>query len=107
MEPTRDSAPSPPASESESNAVLPPSSAPESQPERISRQAVEPVDAAAGSADTEHAYWAEFEEDTTLPGEEELKEIESADADYSARDRMSPIPFPFCSQRRGEDLTYA
>lgn len=35
----------------------------------------------------EHAYWTEFEEDTTTPDEEELKEIDGADADYSARDR--------------------
>lgn len=35
----------------------------------------------------EHAYWAEHEEDTTTPGEDELKEIEGADADYSACDR--------------------
>lgn len=35
----------------------------------------------------EHAYWAEFEEDTTTPSEEELKEIDGADADYSACDR--------------------
>lgn len=39
-------------------------------------------------AEVEHAYWAEFEEDTTTPDEEELKEIEGAEADYSARDRM-------------------
>lgn len=37
----------------------------------------------------EHAYWAEFEEDTTTPDEEELKKIDGADADYSARDRES------------------
>lgn len=35
----------------------------------------------------EHAYWAEFEEDTTTPNEAELKEIDGADADYSACDR--------------------
>jgi hypothetical protein len=35
----------------------------------------------------EHAYWAEFEEDTTTPDEEELREIDGADADYSACDR--------------------
>ncbi|EAW14944.1 putative MATH and UCH domain protein [Aspergillus clavatus NRRL 1] len=33
----------------------------------------------------EHAYWAEIEEDTSVPDEEEMKEIEStADGDYSA-----------------------
>lgn len=37
----------------------------------------------------EHAYWAEFEEDTTTPEEDELKEIDGADADYSASDRRS------------------
>lgn len=35
----------------------------------------------------EHAYWAEFDEDTTTPEEDELKEIEGADTDYSADDR--------------------
>lgn len=40
----------------------------------------------------EHAYWTEFEEDTTTPDEEELKEIENTDADYSARDRrLQPV----------------
>ncbi|KAJ5182405.1 Zinc finger RING-type [Penicillium capsulatum] len=34
----------------------------------------------------EHAYWAEFEEDTSTPNEDELKEIDGADADYSAGD---------------------
>ena len=42
----------------------------------------------------EHAYWAEFEEDTTTPDEEELKEIDAADADYSARDRRFNIQAP-------------
>lgn len=38
------------------------------------------------SPELEHAYWAEFEEDTSVPDEEEMKEIEAAvDApDYSA-----------------------
>jgi len=36
--------------------------------------------------EVEHAYWAEIEEDTTTPDEEELKEINGADADYSACD---------------------
>ncbi|KAK2813916.1 hypothetical protein FQN50_000317 [Emmonsiellopsis sp. PD_5] len=35
----------------------------------------------------EHAYWAEYEEDTSSPDEAELKEIESSsDGDYSALD---------------------
>ncbi|KAJ6007318.1 hypothetical protein N7540_011294 [Penicillium herquei] len=38
------------------------------------------------SDETEHAYWAEFEEDNSSPDEEELKEIDSAEADYSACD---------------------
>jgi hypothetical protein len=32
----------------------------------------------------EPAYWADIEEDTSVPDEAELKEIESADGDYSA-----------------------
>jgi hypothetical protein len=39
----------------------------------------------------EHAYWAEYEEDTTTPDEDEMKEINGGDSDYSASDRM------FCS----------
>lgn len=39
------------------------------------------------SEELEHAYWAEYEEDNTTPDEEELKEIEGSEADYSARDR--------------------
>lgn len=46
--------------------------------------------------EVEHAYWADIEEDTSTPGEEELKEIEGAEADYSACDcrfsRFSPFP---------------
>lgn len=35
--------------------------------------------------EAEHAYWAEMEEDTSVPDEAEMKEIESAaDGDYSA-----------------------
>ncbi|KAJ5535960.1 hypothetical protein N7513_009146 [Penicillium frequentans] len=36
--------------------------------------------------ETEHAYWAELQEDTSTPDEEELKEIDGAEADYSACD---------------------
>ncbi|KAK2749579.1 hypothetical protein FQN55_003279 [Onygenales sp. PD_40] len=37
--------------------------------------------------EVEHAYWAEYEEDTSSPDEAELKEIESSsDGDYSALD---------------------
>ncbi|KAJ9232793.1 hypothetical protein DTO169E5_7353 [Paecilomyces variotii] len=34
--------------------------------------------------EVEHAYWAEIEEDHSAPDEAELKDIESADGDYSA-----------------------
>ncbi|EER40622.1 MATH and UCH domain-containing protein [Histoplasma capsulatum H143] len=37
------------------------------------------------SGEEEHAYWADVEEDTSSPDEEEMKEIESGD-DYSALD---------------------
>jgi hypothetical protein len=43
------------------------------------------------SEEIEHAYWAEYEEDTTTPDEEEMKEIEGGDSDYSAGDRMFEI----------------
>ncbi|KAJ5919525.1 hypothetical protein N7454_009360 [Penicillium verhagenii] len=36
--------------------------------------------------ETEHAYWAELQEDRSTPDEDELKEIEGAEADYSACD---------------------
>jgi hypothetical protein len=39
------------------------------------------------SEELEHAYWAEYEEDTTIPDEDEMKEIDSGDSDYSASDR--------------------
>ncbi|KAJ5803717.1 uncharacterized protein N7518_000020 [Penicillium psychrosexuale] len=38
------------------------------------------------SQELEHAYWAEYEEDTTVPDEDEMKEIEGGDSDYSASD---------------------
>lgn len=44
----------------------------------------------------EHAYWAEFEEDTTVPDEGELEEIDGAEADYSASDRRFPAWPPTC-----------
>ncbi|EPS35013.1 hypothetical protein PDE_09978 [Penicillium oxalicum 114-2] len=36
--------------------------------------------------DTEHAYWAEIEEDRSGPDEEEMKEINASEQDYSACD---------------------
>lgn len=42
----------------------------------------------------EHAYWAEIEEDTSVPDEAEMKEIEStADGDYSAYECRSFVEF--------------
>ncbi|KAJ5957977.1 Zinc finger RING-type [Penicillium vulpinum] len=38
------------------------------------------------SEELEHAYWADYEEDTTVPDEEEMKEIDGGDSDYSASD---------------------
>lgn len=35
----------------------------------------------------EHAYWADYEEDLTTPDEDEMKEIDGGDSDYSACDR--------------------
>lgn len=43
------------------------------------------------SEEIEHAYWAEYEEDITTPDEEEMKEIDGGDSDYSAEDRMFKI----------------
>lgn len=39
------------------------------------------------SQELEHAYWAEYEEDTTVPDDDEMKEIEGGGSDYSASDR--------------------
>lgn len=39
------------------------------------------------SEELEHAYWAQYEEDTTIPDEDEMKEIDGGDSDYSASDR--------------------
>lgn len=38
------------------------------------------------SESVEHAYWAEFDVDTSAPDEEEVREIEAAENDYSAYD---------------------
>lgn len=60
----------------------PSDSAPSTQP----RVPTPPLTVEPGE-EIEHAYWAELEEDTTTPDEAELKEIDGADADYSACDR--------------------
>lgn len=68
--------------------VISQQSQPDSEPE--TRPSTPPT---RESDEVEHAYWAEYEEDTTTPDEEELKEIEGSEADYSACDRMlHPIP---------------
>lgn len=46
-----------------------------------------PISPSTDSTDLEHAYWAEYEEDTTTPDEDEMKEIDGGDSDYSACDR--------------------
>lgn len=58
-------------------------------------QTIEDADPAlAGQSappELEHAYWAEIEEDSTVPDETEMKEIESAaDGDYSAYECKLP-----------------
>ncbi|KAJ5344025.1 zinc finger protein [Penicillium brevicompactum] len=45
-----------------------------------------PPSTAVPSEEPEHAYWAEYEEDTTSPDEDEMKEIDGGDSDYSASD---------------------
>lgn len=46
--------------------------------------------------DLEHPFWAEVEEDVSVPDEAEMREIESAaDGDYSAYECMTP---PSCSR---------
>ncbi|KAJ5664800.1 uncharacterized protein N7477_007248 [Penicillium maclennaniae] len=63
------------------NVVLPSVPVSPSQP-----RAPTPSPTVSPGEEIEHAYWAEFQEDTTTPDEEELKEIDGADADYSACD---------------------
>lgn len=53
-----------------------------------------PPPAVESTEEVEPAYWADFEEDTTVPDDEELKEIDGVDADYSARDRRFPAKTP-------------
>jgi hypothetical protein len=53
-----------------------------------------PTDSLGPAEEVEHAYWAEFEEDSSTPDADEMKEISGSDQDYSACDRM------FSSQRQ-------
>lgn len=55
--------------------------------------------------DTEHAYWAEIEEDRSGPDEEEMKEINASEQDYSACDRTLRSPQPPRKVLRAERLT--
>ncbi|KAJ5566687.1 uncharacterized protein N7459_010069 [Penicillium hispanicum] len=59
------------------------------QPESVAAphpRALTPPPTVQPAEEIEHAFWADLEEDTTVPDEEELKEIDRADADYSACD---------------------
>lgn len=57
----------------------------ESQPRAPTPPPIEPVGSLAEEVD--HAYWAEFEEDSSTPDADEMKEINGSDQDYSACDR--------------------
>jgi hypothetical protein len=57
----------------------------ESQPRAPTPPPTEPVGSPA--EEVEHAYWAEFEEDSSTPDGDEMKEINGSDQDYSACDR--------------------
>ena len=81
-EPLGESTPQTPAS-----SVDQPETAPESAPESHPRPPMPPSATQPGE-EVEHAYWADIEEDRTTPDEEELKEIDAAEADYSACDCM-------------------
>lgn len=59
------------------------------QPQSLSLRAPTPSHTVEPGEEIGHAYWAEYEEDTSTPGDDELKEIDGADADYSACDRES------------------
>jgi hypothetical protein len=93
---TTDSPSNPPNNEIATPQISPsveqPGSAPDPAPNSHPR-APTPPPTAQPAEEIEHAYWADIEEDTTTPGEEELKEIDGAEADYSACDcRFSPCP---------------
>lgn len=73
--------PEPPTNHGHFNDRLETNADPSQSPEDSS----DPSQPARPPPPEEHAYWAEFEEDTSLPNEDEMKEIESAaDGDYSA-----------------------
>lgn len=73
-----------PSSESPIPSVQQPDMPSESQPQAPTPPPTEPV---VPAEEVEHAYWAEFEEDTSIPNAEEMKDINSSDQDYSACDR--------------------
>lgn len=76
------SAPSSP--EPSVSSVEQPDTSSESQPRASTLPPTEPI---VPAEEVEHAYWAEFEEDTSRPDAEEMKEINNSDQDYSACDR--------------------
>ncbi|KAJ5981047.1 Zinc finger RING-type [Penicillium waksmanii] len=67
------------------SSVEQPESAPDPAPNSHPRAPTPPPTAQPGE-EIENAYWADIEEDTTTPGQDELKEIDGAEADYSACD---------------------
>ncbi|KAJ5398300.1 hypothetical protein N7509_006413 [Penicillium cosmopolitanum] len=71
--------------QSSPSSVEQPESAPDPAPNSHPRAPTPPPTAQPGE-EIEHAYWADIEEDTTTPGQDELKEIDGAEADYSACD---------------------
>lgn len=77
--------------QSSPSSVEQPESAPDPAPNSHPRAPTPPPTAQPGE-EIEHAYWADIEEDTTTPGQDELKEIDGAEADYSACDcRFFPV----------------
>ncbi|KAJ5795348.1 hypothetical protein N7457_001947 [Penicillium paradoxum] len=83
----------PPNSDVPGNAETPmvnrPDGSPEPESPNQSSESSPPIPQPAPilpSEELEHAYWAEYEEDTTTPDEDEMKEIDGGDSDYSAGD---------------------
>ncbi|KAJ5642014.1 Zinc fingerRING-type [Penicillium lividum] len=56
------------------------------QPQPVRPNPRAPTPPPSDPEETEHAYWADLHEDTSTPDEEEMKEIDAAEADYSACD---------------------
>ena len=89
-----------PDSSTDSNAVTGPSTAGVEETHDEELQEEDEQD------DEEHPYWAEIEEDTSAPDEEELKEIEAGQGDLSAYECMSTLFSSFLQSFSAHDSLF-